>query len=116
MIIASGYAIRKPDYNGPIENVQTDAMACNGGPNPTRSSPYVIDVQAGSTVKAKWRHTENNVIDSSHKGPVMAYMKKVDNAASDSGVGGGWFKISEAGTRNKNEKYQPNTDENHRIQ
>jgi cellulase len=94
---ASGYAIRKPDYNGPIENVLTDAVACNGGPNPTRSSPYVLDVQAGSTVKAKWRHTDNNVIDSSHKGPVMAYMKKVDNAATDSGVGGGWFKISEAG-------------------
>ena len=27
----------------------------------------------------------------------MAYMKKVDNAATDSGVGSGWFKIAEAG-------------------
>lgn len=57
----------------------------------------MIDVQAGSTVKAKWRHTDTDVIDSSHKGPVMAYLKKVTNAATDSGVGGGWFKISEAG-------------------
>jgi cellulase len=27
----------------------------------------------------------------------MAYLKKVDNALTDSGVGDGWFKISEAG-------------------
>jgi len=27
----------------------------------------------------------------------MAYMKKVSNAVSDSGVGGGWFKIQEDG-------------------
>jgi cellulase len=27
----------------------------------------------------------------------MAYLKKVSDATTDSGVGGGWFKISEAG-------------------
>lgn len=27
----------------------------------------------------------------------MAYLKKVDDATAGSGVGGGWFKISEAG-------------------
>lgn len=27
----------------------------------------------------------------------MAYLKKVDNALTDSGVGNGWFKITEAG-------------------
>jgi hypothetical protein len=27
----------------------------------------------------------------------MAYMKKVNNAATDSGAGGGWFKIFEDG-------------------
>lgn len=37
------------------------------------------------------------VIDPSHKGPVMAYMKKVSNATTDVGYGDGWFKISEAG-------------------
>jgi lytic cellulose monooxygenase (C4-dehydrogenating) len=31
------------------------------------------------------------------KGPVMAYLKKVTDAKTDSGVGGGWFKISESG-------------------
>jgi hypothetical protein len=27
----------------------------------------------------------------------MAYLKKVNDALTDTGVGGGWFKISEAG-------------------
>lgn len=27
----------------------------------------------------------------------MAYLKKVDNALTDTGVGAGWFKITEAG-------------------
>jgi cellulase len=36
-------------------------------------------------------------MDSSHKGPTIAYLKKVNNATTDSGVGGGWFKIQEDG-------------------
>lgn len=56
--------------------------------------------------------TAADVIDASHKvslndlksvqdwlaqGPVMAYMKKVTDAKTDTGIGGGWFKISQAG-------------------
>ncbi|KAM3068370.1 hypothetical protein ACMFMF_009185 [Clarireedia jacksonii] len=101
----TSYAIRTPSYDGPIQDVTTDPIACNGGPNPTMSSANVINVKAGDTVQAVWRHTltstEANdqiyVIDPSHKGPVMAYMKKVDDATTASGVGGGWFKISQAG-------------------
>lgn len=39
-------------------------------------------------------------MDAGHKGPVMAYLKKVADAKSDSGVGGGWFKIQEEGLSN----------------
>ena len=39
----------------------------------------------------------DDVMDSSHKGPVMAYLKKVTDATTDSGVGDGWFKITEQG-------------------
>lgn len=92
-----GYAIRRPSYNGPVENVLSDSIACNGPPNPTTPSPYVIDVQAGSTIRGKWKHSDALVIDASHKGPVQAYLKKVNDAANDSGVGGGWFKITESG-------------------
>ncbi|EHL00250.1 putative endo-beta-1,4-glucanase D [Glarea lozoyensis 74030] len=99
-----GVGIRIPSYDGPITNVNSNDIACNGGPNPTTPSSKIIDVQAGSTVKARWRHTQqsgsNDIIDAGHSGPVMAYLKKVSNAATDPGYGGGWFKISEAGLIN----------------
>ncbi|PVH69896.1 carbohydrate-binding module family 1 protein [Cadophora sp. DSE1049] len=97
-----GVGIRKPSYNGPITDVTSNDIACNGGPNPTTPSSQIINVVAGATVKAKWRHSDAMVIDASHKGPVMAYLKKVDNALTDTGIGGGWFKIEEAG-------YNPST-------
>ncbi|PVH77685.1 carbohydrate-binding module family 1 protein [Cadophora sp. DSE1049] len=95
------YGIRTPTYDGPITDVLSNDVACNGGPNPTMSSDKIINVKAGETVKATWRHTLTStaadVIDASHKGPVMAYMKKVTDAKTDSGIGSGWFKISQAG-------------------
>jgi cellulase len=104
---AVGDGVRVPSYDGPITDVTTDDIVCNGGPNPTTPTSTVIDVQAGSEVTLTWRHTltsgPEDVIDSSHKGPVMAYMKKVSDAKSDSGIGAGWFKISsesyDAGTQ-----------------
>lgn len=33
----------------------------------------------------------DDVMDSSHKGPVLAYLKKVDDATSDPGTGDGWY-------------------------
>jgi len=102
------YAIRDPSYDGPIQDVTSDYLACNGGANPTTPSSNVITVAAGSTVQATWRHTLTStaandptyVIDPSHKGPVMAYMKKVTNATTDVGYGTGWFKVSQAGLTN----------------
>ena len=95
------YAIRTPTYDGPISDVTTNDVACNGGPNPTTPSSKIVNVKAGDTVQAIWRHTltsdATDVIDPSHKGPVMAYMKKVTDATTDVGYGLGWFKISEAG-------------------
>ncbi|KAG0645646.1 putative endo-beta-1 [Hyphodiscus hymeniophilus] len=104
----ASYGIRDPSYDGPINDVTTTPMACNGGPNPTTASPYVINVKAGDTINAIWRHTltsteENDsiyVIDPSHKGPTLAYLKKVDDALTDDGIGNGWFKIQAAGLTN----------------
>lgn len=96
-----GYGIRVPSYDGPIQDVSSNDITCNGGPNPTTPSNKVIDVKAGDTVQAIWRHTltsgSDDVIDASHKGPTIAYLKKVTDATTDSGIGGGWFKIQEAG-------------------
>lgn len=95
------YGIRTPTYDGPQTDVLSDSLACNGPPNPTTPSDKIIQVTAGSTVTAIWRHTldsgPEDVMDSSHKGPTLAYLKKVDNALTDSGVGDGWFKIQESG-------------------
>lgn len=100
------YGIRTPSYDGPIQDVTSQYVACNGGPNPTMSSSAIINVTAGETVKASWRHTLTStaadVIDSSHKGPTIAYLKKVTDATKDSGMGSGWFKIQEQG-------YNPST-------
>ncbi|KAH7310673.1 glycoside hydrolase family 61 protein [Stachybotrys elegans] len=99
-----GNGVRVPSYNGPIEDVTSNSIACNGAPNPTSPTSTIIDVQAGSNVTAIWRYmlsstgsAPNDIMDSTHKGPISAYLKKVDNAATDSGVGGGWFKIQEYG-------------------
>jgi len=95
------HAIRTPVYDGPITDVSSNDLACNGGPNPTTPSSEIITVTAGSTVKAVWRHTlqsgPGDVMDASHKGPTLAYLKKVDNALTDKGIGNGWFKIQESG-------------------
>jgi cellulase len=99
-----------PSDNSFINDVTSDSLACNGSPvSGFKSSSEVIPVKAGDTVTGNWLHTltstgadgsaDNKVIDSSHKGPVMAYMKKVDDATQNpsAGPGDGWFKIAEAG-------------------
>lgn len=99
-----GGGVRVPSYNGPIEDVTSNSLACNGAPNPTTPSDLVIDVQAGSTVTAVWRYMLSStgsapadIMDSTHKGPTSAYLKKVSSATTDSGVGDGWFKVQEDG-------------------
>ncbi|KAH6666550.1 endoglucanase II [Plectosphaerella plurivora] len=99
-----GSGVRIPSYNGPIEDVTSNSMACNGPPNPTSPTSNIITVQAGSEVNAIWRYMLSttgtapaDIMDSTHKGPTLAYLKKVSSATGDSGVGGGWFKIQEDG-------------------
>lgn len=87
--------VRTVSYDGPIQDVTSNSLACNGAPNDTPlSTNTILNVTAGSTVQAVWRHTltsgSNDVMDASHKGPTLAYLKKVDNALTDTGVGGGW--------------------------
>lgn len=87
--------VRTVTYDGPISDVSTDSLACNGPPNDTpKATDAVLEVKAGSTVNAIWRHTldsgPEDVMDPSHLGPTIAYLKKVDDATSDSGVGDGW--------------------------
>ncbi|TQN66343.1 putative endo-beta-1,4-glucanase D [Colletotrichum shisoi] len=102
-----GNGVRIPTYNGPIEDVTSNSLACNGPPNPTSPTSKVITVQAGQNVTAIWRYMLSttgsapaDVMDSSHKGPTIAYLKKVGDATTDTGVGNGWFKIQQDGFSN----------------
>jgi len=99
--------IRVPDYDGPISDVTSNDIICNGGINPYHSpiSQTIITVPAGSPVTIEWHHTlagadpsdSQDPIDASHKGPIMAYLAKVDNALTSTVTGLKWFKIYEDG-------------------
>ncbi|KAL7268808.1 hypothetical protein RUND412_008556 [Rhizina undulata] len=95
--------MRLPSYDGPITDVTATELACNGGINPlVLNSTDVATVAAGSTITLQWAQTLDTdfdtglIIDSSHKGPIMVYMAKVDSALGDI-PNTGWFKIYEDG-------------------
>ncbi|EEB92275.1 hypothetical protein MPER_09241 [Moniliophthora perniciosa FA553] len=98
--------IRVPDYDGPIQDVTSNDFICNGGINPYHQpiSQTVIQVPAGAEVTAEWHHTldgatgaADDVIDASHKGPIITYLAKVNDATSLDVTGLQWFKIYEDG-------------------
>ncbi|KAG8755057.1 hypothetical protein FRC14_004398 [Serendipita sp. 396] len=100
--------VRYPSYNGPINDVTTDDIICNGGPNPL-VTPYdttIIEIPAGATVTAEFHHglyptyvptDGDDPIATSHKGPIMVYLAKVSSALQTTVTGLQWFKIYEDG-------------------
>ncbi|KAG8747187.1 hypothetical protein FRC12_014127 [Ceratobasidium sp. 428] len=99
--------IRYPTYDGPITDVTSNDIICNGGPNPL-VTPYdktVIDVPAGATITHEWHHTLTSAgtndnadpIDPGHLGPVMVYLAKIPDATQTAVTGLKWFKIAEDG-------------------
>ncbi|KAG8722423.1 hypothetical protein FRC08_002404 [Ceratobasidium sp. 394] len=99
--------IRYPSYNGPITDVTSNDVICNGGVNPlvTPFDKTIIDVPAGATITHEWHHGLNgrdtsdasDPIDISHLGPVMVYLAKVPDATQTTVTGLKWFKIAEDG-------------------
>ncbi|PVI04323.1 lytic polysaccharide monooxygenase [Periconia macrospinosa] len=110
--VAQGHTkgIRVPTYDGPITDVTSNDVICNGGINPYRTPlpKDVINVKAGDRLTAEWHHTldskgTNDVdepISASHNGPIMVYLAKVDDALTTSVTGLKWFKIYEDGLSN----------------
>ncbi|KAK5658533.1 hypothetical protein OQA88_1925 [Cercophora sp. LCS_1] len=91
--------IRAPNNNNPVQDVNSQNMIC--GQSGTKSST-VVKVASGDRIGAYWGHViggaqfandADHPIAKSHKGPVMAYLAKVDNAASAGTSGLKWFKI-----------------------
>ncbi|KAG6818843.1 hypothetical protein H0H93_001105, partial [Arthromyces matolae] len=99
--------IRVPDYDGPITDVTSNDIICNGGINPYHQpmSQTIISVPAGASVTTEWHHNINGAdasdgddpIATSHKGPIISYLAKVSNATQTDVTGLKWFKIWEDG-------------------
>ncbi|RPB17344.1 glycoside hydrolase [Morchella conica CCBAS932] len=96
--------VRAPPNNNPVQDVTSADMACNVNGNVPAAS--VCEVTAGSTVIHEWHHTNreqgatdaDDPIASSHKGPIITYMAKVDDSSTVTDVTSlDWFKIAEDG-------------------
>ena len=91
--------LRAPNNNNPVQDVNSQNMICGQSGS---TSQTVISVKAGDKIGSYWQHViggaqfpndQDNPIAKSHKGPVMAYLAKVDNAASASLSGLKWYVI-----------------------
>ncbi|KAK0640365.1 putative endo-beta-1 [Lasiodiplodia hormozganensis] len=91
---ASGY-IRSPPSNSPITDVTSSDMACNVGG--TTATAKTLEVKSGDKFTFEWHHNNrdsgDDIIASSHKGPVMVYMAPTEKGSA----GSGWVKIAEEG-------------------
>ncbi|GAB1194379.1 hypothetical protein APSETT444_003624 [Aspergillus pseudonomiae] len=89
----SGY-IRTPPSNSPITDVTSKDMTCNVN---NKATAKTLEVKAGDKVTFEWHHDSrsdsDDIIASSHLGPVMTYMAPTEKGTA----GNGWVKIAEDG-------------------
>ncbi|KAF4458185.1 hypothetical protein F53441_36 [Fusarium austroafricanum] len=85
--------------NGPVEDVTSIDMQCNGftagGIVGSKPAALHADAKAGSTVNLKW-----TLWPDSHVGPVITYMARCPDSGCDAwepGTQKVWFKIQEGG-------------------
>jgi lytic cellulose monooxygenase (C1-hydroxylating) len=93
--------MRAPSTNNPVQDVTSTSLICGAAGS---KSQTVVSANAGDKIGAWFQHViggpqgandPDNPIAPSHHGPVIAYMAKVDNAASSSQTGLQWFKIGQ---------------------
>ncbi|KAG7123992.1 endo-beta-1 like protein [Verticillium longisporum] len=98
--------LRAPGINNPVEDVSSNDLTCG---LVTHTSTDVIEVEAGDEIGAWYQHVlggeqypgdVDNPIAASHKGPITAWLAKVDDAATSSHANLEWFKIAEDGFDN----------------
>lgn len=86
--------VRSPPNNDPVKDVTSTDLVCNvnGG---TPGSAFV-SAAAGDTITMEWYHDNraDDIIASSHKGPITTYVAEY---FEDAGAAGIWTKIDEAG-------------------
>lgn len=95
--------LRAPNNNNPVQDVMSNDMTCG---RVATSSKEVITVAAGDKIGSWWQHViggpqfandPDNPIAPSHKGPITAWLAKVDSAANTGTSGLNWFKVAEEG-------------------
>ncbi|KAK5626051.1 hypothetical protein RRF57_001766 [Xylaria bambusicola] len=93
--------LRAPNDNNPVYDVSSQDIICQ---KQGRTSNKIINVKPGDEIGAYFGHViggaqfandPDNPIAKSHKGPITAWLAKVDNAATASKTGLKWFKIWE---------------------
>ncbi|KAG9123374.1 hypothetical protein FRC07_015024 [Ceratobasidium sp. 392] len=80
-----GKYIRGPDNNNPVKDVKSKDIVCN-----TNNSPVgqTIEVKANDQITFEWSHDtrDDDIIDGSHKGPVMAWIAPTSSNGFGSAV------------------------------
>ncbi|KAM7183065.1 putative endoglucanase ii protein [Rhypophila sp. PSN 637] len=101
--------IRAPSSDYPLTSVNDPNLACNTAIQFKDNN--VIPIPSGAKVGAWWGHViggaqrandPDHPIARSHKGPIIVYLAKVDNAATAGATNQKWFKVAEAGLNNSN--------------
>ncbi|KAG8742409.1 hypothetical protein FRC10_001543 [Ceratobasidium sp. 414] len=87
-----GKYIRGPPSNSPVKDVTSKDIICNVDNSPV---PQTVEVSAGDQLTIEWFHSTRNddIIDPSHKGPVMVYIAPT----SSNGEGAVWSKLFNQG-------------------
>ncbi|PYH93368.1 hypothetical protein BO71DRAFT_484645 [Aspergillus ellipticus CBS 707.79] len=90
----SGY-IRSPPSNSPVKDVTSTDMTCNV--NGDQAAAKTLSVKSGDVVTFEWHHdsrsASDDIIASSHLGPVMVYMAPTTKGSA----GSNWVRIAEDG-------------------
>ncbi|KAF7586634.1 hypothetical protein BBP40_008544 [Aspergillus hancockii] len=93
---ASGY-IRSPPSNSPITDVTSTDMTCNVN---NKATAKTLEVKSGDKVTFEWHHdsrsASDDIIASSHNGPILTYIAPTDKGTA----GSGWVKLAEEGYTN----------------
>ncbi|KAF6759813.1 endoglucanase B [Ephemerocybe angulata] len=65
--------IRSPPNNNPVKDLKSADLTCNAN---NRAVAKSVSVKAGDKVTFEWHHAnrDDDIIDPSHKGPVLVYM------------------------------------------
>lgn len=89
----AGVYIRQPPSNSPVKDLTSDDVFCNV--DGTTAASSTISIAAGGTLTSEWYHDTrgDDIIDSSHVGPIVAYIAPADATAGEDA----WVKIYEEG-------------------